>query len=206
MRLKGRRAVPDPVKKDLEPILEAIREVETSLACRASRQGGALMVMGGVIAALIAAFYQLVVWNPAPYRAALGPLLGWAWLAPMAVGYAAGIVAGVRLQRAGGSRREAILDASPGVLSGLIAALLSATGAWTHIPGALLVGFGVSLALRVRHARPLMRTPSWALAALSAVAGLALLVAPVAWSWLVMGLLVGGSLVALGRLRMALAG
>lgn len=196
------------VKEELGPILEAIREVEESLACRANRQGGALMILWGVIAALIAAFYQAVVWNPAPYHAALGPLLPWVWLAPMAVGYVAAVLAGLRMRREDAdpaAARERLLDVAPGIVAGVTAGALSALGLFALIPGALLVGFALSLALRVRRAQPRMRSPSWGFAGLALVAGVALLVAPVSWSWLVMGALIGGSLVVLGRLRMRLA-
>src|SRR6202022_1881204 len=91
--------------EELTDILQAIREVEANLDRRVARTGGALLVMWGVISVLIGAFYQLVAWNEAPYAAALGPLLGWAWLAPLSIGYAVWAVVSARTASAQPAKR-----------------------------------------------------------------------------------------------------
>ena len=193
-------------RAELGDILDAIREVETSLDRRADRAGGALMVMWGVIVALIAAFYQVVTWSPEPYQRALGPLLPWAWVAPVAVGYAAGALVGVRVAARAedpAERRRAAADFAPALVSTAIAAALVLAGRHGLIPGALLVGFGVTLLLRcLGQLKPRLLRAAWAAAAVCAVAGVALLVRPFDGAWWVMGVVFGGSVVLLGWLRM----
>lgn len=195
----------------LGDILTAIREVEESLDRRANRVGGALMVMWGIIAALVAMFYQLVMLNPEPYEHVLGPFLPWAWVAPVSVGYAAGALVGARLLAAThetGHRRQTLLDFVPAVTSTAIAAALTLAGRFDLIPGALLAGFSVSLALRCRaaeRASPEFLRAAYGASAVCAVAGVAFLALPVVWAWWVTGALFGGSLVLLGRMRMSAA-
>ena len=203
--------MPHPMHRaELGDILTAIREVEESLDRRADRVGGALMMTWGVIVALVAAFYQLVAWNPAPYVRALGPFLPWVWVAPVAVGYAAGVLVGVRhaaRSRDPEDRRQALLDFLPALTSTVLAAGLVLVGREDLIAGALLVGLSASVLLRCRAARPSPRflQVAWLAAGVSALAGVAFLVRPVPWAWWVTGVLLGGTLLVLGRMRMASA-
>jgi hypothetical protein len=195
-----------PMKDELGDILNAIREVEASLDRRSQRVQGALMVMWGAIVFLISAFYQLVTWNPAPYVAAFGPLLGWAWAAPVAVGYAVGVVVGVRASRVlrdPAPRRDVWLNALPALVSSAIAAGFVLLGRPQYIAGALLLGYAATVALGSRGGRGPMRTLSLVASGVCAVGGLALVLRPVSWQWIVAGVLMGGTLLALGRLRMA---
>lgn len=195
-------------RTELGEILTAIREVEASLDRRAERVGGAIMVMWGVIVALIAGFYQLAAWNES-YQDALGPLFQWAWVGPVAVGYAAGALINVRmLGRAGDApaRRQAFFDLVPAVASSAIAVALVVTERHDLIPGALLVGFSVSLFLRCRGATRaparFLRAGRWA-SAVCALVGVALLAWPIGGAWWIMGVVFGGSLLLLGTLRMS---
>lgn len=192
---------------ELGDILTAIREVEQSLDRRADRVGGALMITWGVIVALIAGFYQLVAWNHDAYHRAFGPFLPWMWVAPVAVGYAAGVLVGVRTSGRAAeaeARRQALLDFAPALVSTVIAGALVVAQREFLIPGALLVGFGASLLLRCRaSAAPLAYLrAAWMAAGVCILAGIAFLVQPVGWAWWVMGVVFGGSLLLLGRLRM----
>jgi hypothetical protein len=191
-------------KEEIGEILDAIRQVEHRLDRRSDRVGGAILLMWGVITVLIAAFYQLVTWNPGLYHAALGPLLGWMWVGPVAVGYAVSVLVGVRSGSAQTRRasREWMLDTIPSLVTSMIAVVLVLIDRSAQIAGALLVGFSLSLALRCRRSTGTFRTVAWVAVLLNAIVGVALLARPVDWQWLVMGLVFGGSLFALGRVRM----
>ena len=188
-------------------ILRAIREVEANLDRRIERVQGALMIMWGVLVAVIAGFYQLVVLDPGPFVRALGVVgVNWVWLALVAAGYATSVVAGARTARLTDDprvRRAALRDFVPAVVSAAIAAGLVIAGRHDLIGGALLVGFAATTWLRAR--RSAVRTAALVVAAVCAVAGVALLVRPVGWSWAACGVLFGGGLILLGRLRMARA-
>jgi len=192
---------------EIDDILTAIREVEKSLDHRIERVQGALMVMWGVVAALIALFYQAVVLDPRPFVDAIGVFgVSWAWVLFVGAGYAISIVAGARVGRLEGAertRREALRDALPGAVSSLIAFVLVLVGRPNLIAGALLLGFGATCYLRTRKLR--VRGASLAVAAACALAGIALLARPFAWQWLVCAILFGGGLMLLGWLRMARA-
>lgn len=196
--------------EDLSDIIRAIRDVDASLERRLERAQGATMVMWGVVTFVISLFYQLVAWNPEPYRAAFGALLPWVWAAPVAAGYAASALTGARIASSAGASakaRAAMADFLPVAVSAALAAGLVLAQHTERIAGALLVGFALTLWLRcVRAPRGPFRSGALGVAAICTVAGAALAVWPLPWSWLASGVLYGGALAFLGRWRMTLAG
>lgn len=96
-------------RKDLDDILDAIREVEVSLERRSERATGAIMMVWGAMGAIIFGFYHLVT-DDSSLAATLGkPVVSWAWVLPVLLGYSLTAVAGARLGRIRARRGEAAM-------------------------------------------------------------------------------------------------
>lgn len=165
--------------EDLGAILRTIREVEVSLERRAARAQGVLLMIWGLAAASIFAFYQLVEWNPATYDAALGGWVSWVWLGPMALAYVASALVGARIGRLGATpeqRRHLRRGLVPTALITLLATALVLTGRYHYVYGGVTLVGGVScIAFAWNAPRGPARTTSLGVGAAMSLAGLALL-------------------------------
>lgn len=171
---------------ELNAILRTIREVEESLERRYARAEGTNLVIWGLVGFVIFTFYQLVEANPEPYLAALGPALPWAWVLPMAVGYAATMVVGARLGRLGADkekRRALRRGLIPGAVTAVAVTLLVLTGRYHLVYGVVPLVSGVAFLV---FSWPAPRGPSRATGLAAGVAltavGALLIVRESAWS------------------------
>ena len=197
-------------RADLDAILTTLREVEASLDRRVARAEGANLMVWGFAAASIFAFYQLVRWNPAPYDAALGAALPWAWVGPIVLGYVLTAIVGARLGPARSDpavRRGLRLGLLPGALATLLAAGLVLTQRYEYVYGGVTALVGATT-LAFCAGSPPSRFRAWALASGIGMllAGLALLARPVEWAGLTAALAFLVGLVGLGTVRYRLAG
>lgn len=171
---------------ELDAILRTIHEVEESLARRYARAEGTNLVIWGLVASSIFAFYQLVESNPAPYLEALGPVLEWVWLLPLAIGYAATMLVGARLGRLGAdekTRRAFRRARIPGALTAAAVVLLIVSGRYHLIYGAVPIVSGVSfLAFSWGAPRGPSRVAGQAAGVALSLVGLALLAWTSPWS------------------------
>lgn len=190
---------------DMGEILQAIREVRLNLDRRAARAFGATTIVWGVSSALVFAFYQLVMWNPAPYEAALGPFLLWVWVLPVGVGYAATVVLGAQIGRIEPKVAKPFLVVGAGVLVGVLALLgLLFAGEFRRVPGLWLFVLGAIILLRLRIVgeRPgPARAFAVGLATVSIASGAALLVVPFLHAGLVATVVFGVGLTVMGTLK-----
>lgn len=193
---------------DLDDILRAIREVDANLDRRAERAAGAVMVTWGIAAASIFAFYHVVALNPDPYVDALGGVLNWVWLGPIALAYVASIVAGARagrLARSEEQQRAWKRSLLVGSVPTLVAAALVLADESDRIPGAILLWLPAVCIVVATRARGAPRVGARALAVIAGALGLLLLAWPTEWSSLVAAVVYGAGLAGLGTLQYASA-
>lgn len=194
---------------DLDAILGTLREVEASLDRRVARAEGANLMVWGLVGASIFAFYQLATWNHAAYHAALGPLLPWVWVGPIAVGYVLTAVLGARLGRASSdaaARRGLRLGLIPAALATLLATVLVLTERYEYVYGGITALCGATtLAFCAPAPRSAFR--AWALASGGGMllAGAALVLWPNDWAGLLAAVAFLVGLVGLGTVRYRLA-
>lgn len=190
--------------RDLDSILDTLREVQASLDRRVARAEGALLMVWGLVGAAIFAFYQLVHWNHAPYEAALGPFLPWIWTAPIALGYVLSGVIGARLGQARphGTRHGLLASAIPGLLATLLASLLVLTQRYEYTYGGITALVGATT-IAFALANPPTPLRPWSLASgggmVAAGAALMIWTGPWAGAYAALAFLVG--LVGLGTVR-----
>lgn len=89
-----------PARTDLSAIIQTIREVEETIDRRAQRAAGATMLVWGIAATAIFAFYHAIATGDALGHAVGQLVARWFWVPPVALAYAATVVLGARLGRA----------------------------------------------------------------------------------------------------------
>lgn len=174
-------------RRDLDEILDTIREVGETLERRSERGTGAIMMVWGAMCALTFSFYHAVEGGCCASDGAAHSLVHWAWVGPTLVGYALTAAIGARLGRtrakegATDARRLLLVLLAP--LAVLVAVV--ATGRGTAFIPALWVAFlaFTFLAWPGRARRP--TAPFVAAGVSSALLALALaLPALHKWAWL----------------------
>lgn len=207
MRKVDARAAGMP-RDDLDDILQAIREVDANLDRRAERAAGAVMVTWGIAAAAIFAFYHVVALNPDPYVDALGAALHWVWLGPIALAYAASMLAGARAGRLSRSveqkrawKRSLLIGSVPTA----VATALVLAGESDRIPGAILLWLPAACYFVAVRGRGAPRVGARALAVIASALGVLLIAWPTPWSSLVAAVVYGAGLAGLGTLQYASA-
>jgi len=128
-------------------MLEAARDIDLVLERRVDRIMGTLQMLRAFVLAAIVVFYQLVAWNPAPYQAALGPFLWWAWIAPVLAMRVVDAAWTASMERAAASAGKELgirqWWVAP-LAAAAVAVVLQATGHATFIAGGVLLVFGLA--------------------------------------------------------------
>lgn len=174
-------------RRDLDDILDTIREVGETLERRSERGTGAIMMVWGAMCALTFAFYHVANAGCCLAGRFDHTLVHWAWVGPTLVGYALTATIGARLGRvrakegAANARRLMLVLLPP--LAVLVAII--ATGRGVGLIPALWVAFlaFTFLAWPGRTRRP--TTPFLVAGVASALGAVALaLPALRPWAWL----------------------
>ncbi len=170
---------------ELKEILGAIREVEASLERRRGRTFGAVMIMWGLIAGAIFAFYQVIHLDKEHYETTVGPSLPWLWVIPCAVGTIVTLFIGARVGRlthGEGERRVLyrliFLMAVPAAAT---VWLIAARDSFDYLPGIWVLFLAVVVQIFPRPKRAMLLWPRHALSFLALAAAIALLVHPFHW-------------------------
>lgn len=191
-------------RRDLDAILDTIREVEDTLEKRSERATGAIMMVWGAMAGLIFGFYHLVSADTA-VASALGGLVAWAWVPPMLVGYALTAVVGARLgrvrARGGQATMRRLLLALLLPLAGLV--LLTTTGRGVELVPAMWTAFLGYTMLLPPSSGVAKRRPVFVAAGVASFALAAILLVPALHPWgnLVAGIWYVATLGGLGALK-----
>lgn len=185
----------------LGDIVEALREVETTLERRARRAEAAVLMIWGLVGLLVFGPLQLVEWAPGPIADALRPTLPWLWIVPVALGRVGTALVEVRGGRmAARSARSRWLRNATALLAVACVVALIVAGAARYVP-ALALAFIAARLLLLAAGDARLRPWADGLAVVSLAAGLALALRPQPWGHLVVVALFGGGFLALGLLK-----